>query len=238
MKITVFSGAGVSQESGIETFRDIKDGLWYNYNVDEVATNWGWKRNPQVVLDFHNMLRQKLIDKEPNAAHTLLAELEKDHEVTIITQNVDNLHEKGGSTRVLHLHGELFKSRRDEEYDGPTGTESDNTVELFDCMGDLNVGDLSEDGIPLRMHTVLFGEMPYNVNEAYLAVRDCDLLIVIGTSLNITYTHHMISIVRPEAKIYYIDPSPSMDIDYLNPIYIKKTSVEGMKEFVELIKEL
>lgn len=236
MKIAVFSGAGISQESGIDTFRDIENGLWYNYNVDDVATDRGWKNNPQIVLEFHNMLRNSLNDKEANAAHIALANLEKNHEVTIITQNVDNLHEKGGSTNILHLHGELFKSREDIEYKGAIGTESDKTVELFDCLGDLNLGDLSENNIQLRMHTVLFGEMPFNVYDSYQAIMGCDVLLVIGTSLNIGYTHYMISVVNPEAKVYYIDPNPSKDIDYLNPVYIKKSAVEGMEEFIKIIE--
>lgn len=238
MKIAVFSGAGISRESGIDTFRDATDGLWMNHNVDEVATSYGWKKHPELVLSFHNMLRNSLHDKEPNYAHITLMELEKDHEVTIITQNVDNLHEKAGSTNILHLHGELFKSRRDEEYDGLEGTESDETVELFDCKGDLNIGDLSEDGVQLRMHTVLFGEMPYNINASYKAIMECDVLLVIGTSLNIGYTHHMLSMVNPDASIYYVDPSPSPDIDYLEPVYIKKGAVDGIKDFLELISEI
>lgn len=235
MKITVFSGAGVSAESNVPTFRDSLDGLWMNHNVDEVATNLGWKKNPKLVLDFHNMLRKNLIDKVPNAAHLAIAELEKEHEVTIVTQNVDNLHEKAGSSRVLHLHGELFKSRRDEPYEGKMGTESDETVELFECNDELNIGDLSEDGIQLRMHTVLFGEMPFNVNESYKAIMECDVLLIIGTSLNISYTAYMLSMVNEEAKVIYLDPAPSLDVDFLSPIYIKKGAVDGIKDFIEII---
>lgn len=234
MKIVVFSGAGVSKESGIETFRDTDNGLWYEYKIEDVADNRGWKKNPQVVMDFHNFLRQGLLDKEPNGAHLSLAELEKEHEVIIITQNVGNLHEKAGFGNVLHLHGELFKSRADEPIEW--GTESDETVEYFECLGDLNVGDTVDvDGeeVQLRPHTVLFGEMPFNINKAYAAIRECDILIVVGTSLPIRYTHHMLSVVNKEARVYYIDPSPVDDIDYLGPTYIKKGAVEGMKDFVD-----
>jgi len=195
MKITVLTGAGISAESGIETFRDIKDGLWYNYDVDEVATLWGWTKNPGKVLEFHNMLRNKSRDIKPNAAHIALKVLEDKHDVTIVTQNVDDLHEKAGSTNILHLHGELFKAR----------DSFDNIIPLD---GDLNLGDLDEYDEQLRPHTVFFGEMPYNFEEAHVAMAESDVLLIIGTSFSIQYLPMMVSYCPDTADVYYIDPKP------------------------------
>jgi NAD-dependent deacetylase len=143
-KIVVFTGAGISQESGIDTFRDLKNGLWYNYNVDEVATASGLKKDPDKVNEFHNLIRAKMKDVKPNGAHKALAELEKYFDVTVITQNIDNLHEMGGSSNVLHLHGNLFKSR----------STLDPSL-IYDCLGDINNSDRCEKGSRLRPHTVL-----------------------------------------------------------------------------------
>jgi NAD-dependent deacetylase len=236
-KIVVFCGAGLSAESEIHTFRDIKDGFWYNYEVDKVATHSGWKKNPQLVMDFHNMLREKCKDKKPNSAHFALVELEKEHDVVIITQNVDNLSELAGSKNILHLHGEIYKSRENKELN-VFADISDKSVKLYDCLGDLNWGDKNENGVSLRPHTVLFGEYPFNVNSSINALKDCDVLLIIGTSLPIGYTHDLLRKIKKDTKVYYIDPNPAMDLDDLNPIYIRKTATEGMKKFLELIKEL
>lgn len=228
-KIAVFTGAGVSAESGVATFRNSKDGLWYNYNVDEVATTEALVSDPKKVYEFHNMLRSKLNEVEPNEAHKALAKLEDKFEVTISTQNVDDLHERGGSTNVLHIHGELFKARS-MAHDGL----------LYECRGDLNVGDMSEDGHALRPHTVLFGEYPYYMNETFDAFQKADILIIIGTSLNISYTTSMVRWLKEGSQIYYIDPKPSPDLSYYNlPVkYIKKKAVEGVTKLVnKLLKD-
>jgi NAD-dependent deacetylase len=223
-KIVVFTGAGISAESGVATFRDT-DGLWYNYNVDEVATAYALKTNPDLVNEFHNTLRAKLKDYDPNEAHKALAKLEERFDVTVITQNIDNLHERAGSTNVLHLHGELYKSRSSRDMN-----------KIYECLGDINPDDKAEDGSKLRPHTVLFDEFPYNVDESYKAIRKCDYLLIIGTSLKITYTLNMLTNVNENAKVIYIDPKPSDDLDYHLPVrYVKKKAVEGVIEVVNEI---
>lgn len=230
-KIVVFTGAGVSAESGITTFRDIKDGLWYNYKVDDVATTEGWKKDRAKVLEFHNMLRSKLPTVEPNDAHRALAALEEEYDVTIITQNVDDLHERGGSTNIIHLHGELTKAR---------GCMYSHKSSEFDEVHDIgykeiNIGDKCPvTGSQLRPHIVWFGEYPFGVHEAYDAVRNADILLVVGTSLQITYTIQMLCQVNGNCKIHYIDPSP---MNYLTNYglkveYIRKKATEGVVEIV------
>jgi NAD-dependent deacetylase len=228
-KIAVFTGAGISAESGVVTFRDTKDGLWYNYKVEEVATIEGWEADRFKVLDFHNIVRAKLKDAAPNEAHLALKKLEEKFEVTIITQNIDDLHERAGSTNVLHLHGELLKSRSIK-----------NPTLIYECLGDINIGDKCELGSQLRPHTVLFGEYPYNVDESYDAISTCDYLLIIGTSLQIGYTLNLLASVRmsENAKIFYIDPKPSKDLEYTIPIkYIKKKAVEGVTALVDKLMQ-
>lgn len=227
-KIVIFSGAGVSKESGIDTFREKVTGIYADHKIEEVVTVEALRDKPEVVYHFHNVLREKIKDKEPNEAHKLIAKLENSYDVTIITQNIDDLHEKAGSTNILHLHGELLKSRT-----------VGNPSRLYTCEGELHVGDTDEDGNELRPHTVLFGEMPYNVNESYLALEDADILIIIGTSLSIGYTLPMLASVNPEAKVYYLDPEPVSDLTYygLKPEFIKTTAVDGMKKlYKKLVK--
>lgn len=231
-RVVIFSGAGLDKESGIPTFRDSKDGLWYNYNVDEVATLEGWRNNPQKVLDFHNILRRKMKDYEPNVAHLALIELEKYFDVIHITQNISDLLERAGSNRVLHLHGELNKSR-----------SSKNPNKIYDCTGDINIGDKCELGSQLRPHTVLFGEMPYNVDESYGALMDCNYFLAIGTSFQISYTLQLMKVLmNSQPKIYYIDPKPSENLEFaINlPIeYVKKTAVKGVPSTIKkIIKEI
>ena len=226
--ITIFTGAGVSAESGVPTFRDSVDGLWYNYKVEEVATIDAWQKYPEKVLEFHNMLRTKLKDVEANDAHKALVKLEEKFNVITITQNVDDLHERAGSSNVLHLHGELFKSR---------SIKDSNT--LYECLGDLNINDKAPDGSNLRPHTVLFGEYPYNVDESYKAIRNADIIIIIGTSLNISYTPQMLKSLKSGCKIYYVDPSPSNALKYSSAsiTYIRKNAVEGVTNLVNKLLE-
>src|SRR6187402_449939 len=171
--IVVLTGAGISAESGLKTFRD-SDGLWNGYDVYEVATPHGWKKNPELVLDFYNARRKDVAAATPNAAHIGLAELEKDFDVTIITQNIDDLHERAGSSRILHLHGQIFQMRSISD----AGT-------IFEIRGDISLGDQAPGGGQLRPHIVWFGEEVPMISEAIAVLDDCDYFVVVGTSLQV-----------------------------------------------------
>jgi len=223
MKIVAFTGAGISRESGIKTFRD-NDGLWNNFSIEEVATKDAWTKNPQKVLDFYNQRRSEIDTVSPNDAHKYLKKLEEKHDVTIITQNIDDLHERVGSSKILHLHGEMRKMRSDTYEDL-----------IYDYNEDIKMGDKCEQGFQLRPHVVWFGELPYNVEESYQALSDCDLLLIIGTSLNITYTLDMLSSIDEErTEVIYIDPNPDDFMDGITHVtYIKENATRGVKELVE-----
>ncbi len=194
-KLVVLSGAGISAESGIRTFRD-SGGLWENHRVEDVATPEAWARNQDLVLQFYNERRKQALSVEPNVAHRILVDLEKYFEVNIITQNVDHLHEKAGSSRVLHLHGELFKSR-----------SSLNPDLIYDIEGwELKKGDLCEDGSQLRPHIVWFGEEVPMMSEAMQIAEDADIFVVIGTSLAVYPAAGLVYYVRAGAPVYVIDP--------------------------------
>lgn len=217
-KLVVLTGAGISAESGIKTFRD-SDGLWEGHNVMDVATPEGWLKNPALVLDFYNQRRSQLKEVEPNLGHQILADLEQHFDVDIITQNVDNLHEKAGSTRVLHLHGELLKVR-----------SVTNTNYILDWQDDLNFSDLDDKGNPLRPHIVWFGEEVPALEEAVAIVEKADILIIIGTSLQVYPAASLIHFAHTSIPIYYIDPKPATIYDVPNNIKIIATSgSEGMK---------
>ena len=230
-KLVVFSGAGLDEASGIETFRNIKNGLWYNYNVDEVATLKGWRKNPKQVLEFHNMLRSKLPDVKPNEAHLLLTSLEENYDVIHVTQNVSDLLERGGATNVIHLHGELTKGRGSNFGNKPIG------------YNDINIGDKCPlTGSQLRPSTVLFDEYPFRVSEAYKAIYEADILLIVGTSLQISYTIDMLNNVRQvptPCKIFYIDPFPKKTLDSykLNVNYVEKTAIEGITEVINILND-
>jgi NAD-dependent deacetylase len=172
-KIVILSGAGISAESGIKTFRD-SNGLWENHKIEDVASPEGFARNPELVLEFYNLRRRQLSEVNPNEAHHILAELQKDFDVHIITQNVDDLHERAGSKNIIHLHGELKKVR-------PVNDEES----IVPWEGDLNLGDLDENGIQLRPHIVWFGEMVPEMENAATIASTADILLVIGTSLQV-----------------------------------------------------
>ncbi len=226
-KLVVLTGAGVSAESGIKTFRD-SDGLWEGHNVQDVATPDGWHKNRTLVLDFYNQRRQQLKEVQPNLGHQILAELEQDFDVSIITQNVDNLHEKAGSTKVLHLHGELLKVR---------STKNDNYI--LDWQDDLSISDTDDKGNPLRPHIVWFGEEVPALEEAIAIVEKADLLIIIGTSLQVYPAAGLIRYTNPEIPIYYIDPKPATIYDVPNDIkIIATTGSEGMKIVQKELKKL
>jgi NAD-dependent deacetylase len=223
MKITILTGAGMSAESGIKTFRD-SDGLWEGHDVMEVASPQGWQANQELVLDFYNQRRKQLLEVQPNAAHIALAELERDFEVQIITQNVDDLHERAGSSKVLHLHGELFKVRS-------TGIPST----ILDWKKDLNTGDLCKDAYQLRPHIVWFGEEVPEMDTAIKLVRKTDTLIIVGTSMQVYPAASLLQFASSEAKIYFVDPKPSISSsERINVIAEKATS--GIIKVIKTIK--
>ncbi|HSR38167.1 MAG TPA: NAD-dependent deacylase [Phnomibacter sp.] len=170
--LLVLTGAGISAESGLKTFRDSEDGLWNGYDIEDVATPGAWRKNPQLVLDFYNYRRSEVLKAQPNAAHTGLAALEEHFDVTIITQNIDDLHERGGSSRIVHLHGEIFKMRSER-----------NERMIYDIKGDIRLGDKAEDGAQLRPHIVWFGEAVPMIEIAADIASTADIFVVIGTSL-------------------------------------------------------
>jgi len=198
-KIVVLTGAGMSAESGIKTFRDA-DGLWEGHDVMEVATPQGWKKNRALVLDFYNQRRAQLKQVTPNAAHLALARLEKEYDVTVITQNVDNLHERAGQTDVLHLHGELCKVR---------STLDPNLV--YEWNNDLNEGEKCEKGAQLRPHIVWFGEAVPNIEFATTIVSKADICIIVGTSMQVYPAASLVHYVPTYCPIYFVDPKPNTD---------------------------
>ena len=196
-KLVILTGAGMSAESGISTFRD-SNGLWENYRVEDVATPEGFARNPQLVLDFYNARRRELLRAEPNDGHRGLAALEHDFDVRIVTQNVDNLHERAGSSHVVHLHGELMKACSERNLNRPIDIDPEHP--------DMRLGDTAPDGGRLRPFIVWFGEPVPMIEEAIRIVSDCDLFAVIGTSLNVYPAAGLLSYVRRGQPIFLIDP--------------------------------
>jgi NAD-dependent deacetylase len=216
-KLVVLTGAGISAESGIKTFRDA-GGLWEGHNVMDVATPEGWIRNPKMVLDFYNQRRQQLHEVQPNLGHQILAELEQDFEVFIITQNVDNLHEKSGSSNVLHLHGELLKVR-----------STANRNYILDWQGDLNFGDVDDKGNQLRPNIVWFGEEVPALEEAVTIIENADILVIIGTSLQVYPAASLMNFADPTILVFYIDPKPATMYDLRNPVeIIPMNATEGV----------
>lgn len=226
-KLVISSGAGISAESGISTFRDA-GGLWENYPVMDVASADGFRRNPALVHEFYNARRKDLITKEPNFAHKALVELEKYFDVYVITQNVDDLHERAGSSHVLHLHGELMKMRSvsDPDYIEPLDINHlETTPATRGKRGDL-----------MRPHIVFFQEAVPNIEPAMELVNEADIFVVIGTSLAVYPAAGLIQCVRPGTPIYYIDPSPaSAAVGMPGVTIIKATATEGMKKLMDLI---
>ncbi|MBQ7812850.1 MAG: NAD-dependent deacylase [Bacteroidales bacterium] len=231
-KITVLTGAGVSAESGISTFRD-SDGLWENHNVEDVASIEGWYRNPSLVLDFYNARRVQLGTVRPNAAHVAIAELEKDYDVTVVTQNVDNLHERAGSTRVIHLHGELTKVRPENSCNASDGF-SEQTV--FDIGYDeIHLGDLAPNGGQLRPHIVWFGEAVPKIDAAIDAVEAADILLIVGTSLQVYPAAGLYRYAKMDVPIYIIDPK-DVPVRDGRLTHIKDVATNGMEVFKNILK--
>ena len=223
-KIAVLTGAGMSAESGIKTFRDA-DGLWEGHDVMEVASPEGWRRNQELVLDFYNQRRRQLKDVLPNAGHLGLVELEKQYDVDIITQNVDDLHERAGSSKILHLHGELRKVRS-------TG----DAQLIYDWEEDCNVGDRCDKGYQLRPHIVWFGEAVPAIEQAVDLVYAADIIVIIGTSMQVYPAAGLVGYANPNAKIFYIDPRPSLnyELQQLPQLeVITATATSGVRQLVD-----
>lgn len=220
-KIVVLSGAGVSAESGIRTFRD-SNGLWEEYKVEDVASIEGWYRNKELVLEFYNQRRRALKDTEPNLAHKIIAQLEERYKVCVVTQNVDNLHERAGSTNIIHLHGELTKAR-----------STKNEEKWYDIgYNDIKLGDKAPDGGQMRPFIVWFGESVPKLSDAAKEVQTADILIIIGTSLNVYPAAGLIHYTKPGCKIYLVDPQP-MPLRMENYTQIQEKATVGM----EILKE-
>lgn len=216
-KIVVLTGAGISAESGIKTFRDA-DGLWEGHDVMEVASPEGFANNSELVLDFYNQRRKQLFEVQPNKAHFALVDLEAAFDVHVITQNVDDLHERSGSSNVLHLHGELLKVR-----------SSKNENDVLDWKKDLNLGDLCENGHQLRPHIVWFGEQVPLLEKAIKITQTADVLIIIGTSMQVYPAASLIDFVAQNTPIYFVDPKPSVNAShYQNLAIITDTAVRGV----------
>lgn len=230
--IVVLTGAGVSAESGVSTFRD-SDGLWENHRVEDVASIEGWYRNPSVVLDFYNERRAQLATVKPNAAHLAIAALEDEYKVTVVTQNVDNLHERAGSTKIIHLHGELTKVRPENCCNDSDGY-SEETV--FDIGSDaIHLGDMAPNGAQLRPHIVWFGEAVPKIEAAIDAVEAADILLIVGTSLQVYPAAGLYRFAKMDTPIYIVDPK-DVPVRDGRITHIKDVATAGMETFKNLIK--
>jgi len=226
-KLVIFTGAGMSAESGISTFRD-SNGLWENYRVEDVATPEGFAKNPELVLEFYNQRRKQLPTCKPNGGHYGLAALEKAFDVTIVTQNVDNLHEQAGSSKVLHLHGELMKSCAVNDLQTPYDIPPDKL--------EIHVGDTDSKGQQLRPFIVWFGEPVPLIEPAMRYVQDSDILVVIGTSLQVYPAAGLVSHARPETPVYLIDPKPALGhLRRENLHIISSVASEGVEKLTALL---
>ena len=230
--LVVLTGAGVSAESGVSTFRD-SDGLWEKHKVEDVASIEGWYRNPSLVLDFYNARRTQLATVKPNAAHFSIASLEDEWNVTVVTQNVDNLHERAGSTKIIHLHGELTKVRPENCCNDRDGY-SEETV--FDIGADaVHVGDMAPNGSQLRPHIVWFGEAVPKIEAAIDAVEAADILLIVGTSLQVYPAAGLYRYAKMTTPIYIIDPK-DVPVRDGRITHIKDVATKGMETFKNLIK--
>lgn len=225
-KLVVLTGAGISAESGLKTFRD-SDGLWEGYNIEDVATPRAWRKNPQLVLDFYNMRRDNVAEAKPNAAHYGLAELEKEFDVQIITQNIDDLHERAGSSNVLHLHGEIFKMR------------SEKTPGLVcEIKGHIQLGDLAEDGGQYRPHIVWFEEPVPMIETAIPIVRNAEVFVVVGTSLAVYPAAGLVEYASETIPKFIVDKKLPYTSSIYNLIAIEKPATEGVRILKEMIAKL
>lgn len=223
-KIVILTGAGISAESGISTFRDA-GGLWEGHDIMEVASPQGWKKNKELVLNFYNLRRAQLKDVKPNTAHTSLVRLEEKFEVIIITQNVDNLHERAGSKNIIHLHGELSKAR-----------STKNEKLISDIDGDIILGDKATDGSQLRPHIVWFGEMVPMLDRAATEIQDADIVIIIGTSMQVYPAAGLVGYAPASVEVYYIDPRPTISHELKlrnNLKIIESSATEGVPILID-----
>ncbi|MFN7117641.1 MAG: SIR2 family NAD-dependent protein deacylase [Saprospiraceae bacterium] len=220
-KIVILTGAGISAESGISTFRDA-GGLWEQYDIMEVASIDGWYKNKALVLEFYNQRRRQLFSVEPNAGHRALVALEQKFEVSIITQNVDDLHERAGSSKVMHLHGELRKARSTED-----------EFLIYDWDKDIQIGDVCELGSQLRPHIVWFGEVVPMITIAAAEVMKADILLIIGTSLQVYPAAGLAGYAPEHARIYYIDPHPGITSNNHNFIILPEKATTGVPKVVQ-----
>ncbi len=230
--IAVLSGAGISAESGLKTFRD-SGGLWEGYDPMQVASAEGWQKNPGLVLDFYNDRREKLRDASPNEAHRLLAGLEDSWTVDVITQNVDNLHERAGSTHVLHLHGELTKIRPENTCNDRDGFSEKYVVDIG--YGRVSLGDLAPNGAQYRPHIVFFGEAVPKIERAIDLVSRCDVMLIVGTSLQVYPAAGLYRYAPADTPVYVVDPAP-LPVRDKRVTHIRKVATEGVKECLEMLK--
>lgn len=228
MKIAILSGAGISAESGIRTFRD-SNGLWEEYPVEAVASIDGYNRNPELVLKFYNERRKQLKDVRPNAAHLAVKRLEEKHEVVVITQNVDNLHEQAGSSNIIHLHGELLKATSSDNPNNPV------FIRQLNVEDEISFGDLADDGSQLRPYIVWFGEAVPAFSKAIDEVKSADMVIVIGTSFNVYPAASLVQFAKKDSSIYVIDPNPTQVPQKQNITILPTTATLGMQQ---ILKEL
>ncbi len=224
-KIVVLSGSGISAESGLATFRG-NDGLWDNYPVEDVASIEGWYRNPRLVIDFYNRLRAKLADIKPNQAHLDIAALEKDYDVVVVTQNVDDLHERAGSSHIIHLHGELTKVRPSNSAKGVRDIG----------YGEIHFGD-RENGAQLRPHIVWFGESVPEFEPAVREVSAADILLIVGTSMQVYPAASLMYYADPKCRIYVVDPADVPTDGNNRVVHIKEKATTGVARFISMIRE-
>lgn len=225
LKLVVLTGAGISAESGLRTFRD-SDGLWEGHNVEDVATPRAWMRNPQLVLDFYNQRRRDVINARPNLAHKILAELEQDYDVHIITQNIDDLHERAGSTKVLHLHGEILKMRSERA-----------EHRIYPVVKDIMLGDKAIDGGQYRPHVVWFEEPVPMIEQAIPIMYEADIFVLIGTSLAVYPAAGLVDYVRDNVMKYVIDKRIPEVTRYKHIVPIEMPATQGIVELKKLLKK-
>lgn len=225
-KVIVLSGAGMSAESGIKTFRD-QDGLWHNHDVMEVASPQGWRRDPSLVLEFYNQRRAQLKEVNPNQGHFALAALEANYNVQIITQNVDDLHERAGSNKVLHLHGELRKAR-----------STKNPALVYEWQEDIQIGDTCELGSQLRPHIVWFGEAVPMIDRAAQLLQEANIVIIVGTSMQVYPAAGLITFAPADADIYYVDPKPAINYELRQLANLKVIEEPATIGLAQLTKQL
>jgi NAD-dependent deacetylase len=224
-KLVVLTGAGISAESGLKTFRD-SDGLWENHRIEDVATPRAWRKDPELVLEFYNMRRKNVLEAKPNAAHIGLAELEKHFDVHIITQNIDDLHERAGSTKVMHLHGQILEMRSERREDL-----------IYPIREDIKLGDKAEDGVQLRPNIVWFEEAVPMIAEAIPVMESAEVFVLIGTSLVVYPAAGLVDYLKPDVKKYVIDKTiPPMSY-YKNVIPIQKPATEGIGDVKRMLLE-